>query len=291
MQNIITAVAILTHLATAQECTVYHRVVETTCAEACLTKIVGKICPRAIVVKAGHLDAGTCKDVGYTVANGTTTQKAGPCGMLTFNNYLKPATAITTTSTAATTETTTTTTTIIPLVTFDGAPKTTFQWTVVDDPVMGGKSHSTFHTSALTGIWEGLVNIVPFLHSPGFCTIRTSSDATFPDVSGTSKLKVLVRNNVTSKLTEFSLQLQTKGGVVNGRQGTYSGNVTVPNTGKWVEVSAEWSQFAFEWRGEQMKGPKLVDQLNQIEQLGLSTYFPGKVGTFDLDIKSFSAGN
>ena len=239
------------------------------------------ICPLALVLKAGHLSSGTCADSGFTVANGTTTKQAGPCGKITFDDYVKPAQESTDVD--------------IPLVTFDGNPLTNFAWKTVDDPVMGGQSHSTWSATASDGFgtWVGHVAIVPFLKAPGFCTIRTtkSSNNQFPNVSGTNTFKMMARNNVTSQLKTFTLQVETKGGVVNGRQGTYSGNVTVPNTGQWVEVEANWSDFVFQWRGQSVAGPSITTQLNQIIQLGVSTSFPGKVGSFDLEIKSLSAGN
>lgn len=262
-------------------CTTYRRIVNTTCAQSCLGKMVG-ICPIALVVKAGHLDSGTCADVGYTVANGTITQKAGPCGKITFDEFLKPSLKQLQPASND-----------IPLVTFDGSdPATTYTFETVDDPVMGGKSHSKWSSLNSVGTWIGSVAIVPFLHSPGFCTIRTTSGPQFANVTGTTKLKLLARNNATSNLQQFSLQLMTKGGVApDGRQGTYSGAVTVPNTGEWVAVEAKWEDFELQWRGEHVKGPSLTHQLDQVTQLGLSTFFPGKVGTFSLEIKEFSAGN
>ena len=209
-------------------------------------------------------------------------KKAGPCGKITFDDYLKPSHNY-----ATTTDT--------PIVTFDGSPLTTYAWKTEDDPVMGGKSSSTLIQQKGSGFgrWYGHVAIVPFLKSPGFCTIRTTSSShnQFPDVTGTTKLKMMARLNATSELDHFNLQIQTKGGVSHGMHGTYSGNITVPKTGKWVQVEAEWSDFIFQWRGEHVKGPTLSTQLDQLTQIGVSTYFPGKVGKFDIEIKEFSAGN
>ena len=284
-RSIVTCLLLATTAEATASCEVYHKVVSTTCAEACLNATVG-ICPCVLVIKGGHLTADSCKSVGFTVPNGTVDQKAGPCGKILFDNYIKPSSSLAAAAGGVSD---------LPLSTFDGAPKTTQKWAVTDDPVMGGRSHSTFNESDGVGMWAGTVAIVPFLHAPGFCTIRTGGvgvSSSFPDVSGTKKLKMMVRSNSTSILTEFSLTVETKGGVTpNGRQGTYSGNITIPNTGKWTEVESEWSNFFFEWRGEAVKGPKLMTQLNEITQIGLSTYFPGKVGTFGLEIKSFSAGN
>lgn len=181
----------------------------------------------------------------------------------------------------------------IPLATFDGTQGTTFKWDVVDDPVMGGQSHSTLDVpTAGSARWHGQVKIVPFLKAPGFCTIKTDGfRARFPDVSGTSRFKLRVRNAKGSALTRFALQLETKGGRTAFKQGTYSGNVTVPATGEWVDATASWADFELTWRGEPIKGPKLTNQLAEIEQIGISTYFPGSTGAFDLEIKSLAAGN
>jgi len=179
----------------------------------------------------------------------------------------------------------------VKLVTFDGAKSTTFKWEVIDDPVMGGRSHSTFQKDQNTGDWTGEVAIVPSLKSPGFCTIRTTGDNKFPDVTGTKVFKMKVRNAETSELTQFDLQLTTSGGHSTLKQGTYSGSISVPATGEWQEVSADWSSFDLTWRGEKINGPALPTQLAEIESVGLSTYFPGKAGNFSLDIEYMSAGN
>ena len=58
------------------------------------------------------------------------------------------------------------TATAIPLATFDGAPSTTFKFVELNDPVMGGRSHSTFDvTPSGTGSFEGTCAVVPFLHA------------------------------------------------------------------------------------------------------------------------------
>ncbi len=84
--------ATLFALPAASACDNYIKVVENVCAEACLGSTVG-ICPVSIVVDKGGLSKGSCSDSGYTQANGTTSQKAGPCGTLKFNDYVKPSLA------------------------------------------------------------------------------------------------------------------------------------------------------------------------------------------------------
>jgi hypothetical protein len=74
----------------ANACTTYRKVTGDACADSCLGTTVG-VCPVSLVVKGGDLTKGTCEDVGYTHANGTVSQKAGPCGTLVFKEYTKAA--------------------------------------------------------------------------------------------------------------------------------------------------------------------------------------------------------
>ena len=37
-------------------------------------------------------------------------------------------------------------------------------------------------------VWQGKVAIVPFLHSPGFCTVRSKDGTSFPSLVETSAL-------------------------------------------------------------------------------------------------------
>merc|ERR1712151_1155085 len=67
------------------------------------------------------------------------------------------------------------------LVTFDGAAGTTFKFTELNDPVMGGKSTGTWTLGQGFGIMDGEVVNVPSLKAPGF--IKAAADGTFPDVS------------------------------------------------------------------------------------------------------------
>ena len=59
------------------------------------------------------------------------------------------------------------------LATFDNAT-TARKWSKTDDPVMGGRSKSTFAVLLDTGIFDGTCAIVPQLKAPGFCNIETS---------------------------------------------------------------------------------------------------------------------
>lgn len=54
----------------------------------------------------------------------------------------------------------------VTLVSFSD-PALDQKWSDMNDPVMGGKSHSTFSKSSEFGTFSGLCAIVPFLKAPG----------------------------------------------------------------------------------------------------------------------------
>ena len=73
----------------------------------------------------------------------------------------------------------------------------------MDDPVMGGKSVSTFGTENGMGVFDGTCAIVPFLKAPGFCKIATSGGLLQPKFEDASAyingaLHLLVRTTTPS---------------------------------------------------------------------------------------------
>ena len=73
----------------------------------------------------------------------------------------------------------------------------THTWKTMNDPVMGGKSHSSFHIDKNDGkgVFDGEVVDVPFLHAPGFITVR--GNGKYPDVSSCTSLVLKARTNET----------------------------------------------------------------------------------------------
>ena len=70
----------------------------------------------------------------------------------------------------------------VPLVTFDGAPGTTFKFVELNDPVMGGQSTGKWNvTKGEFGTMKGEVVDVPSLSAPGF--IKACADGKFADAS------------------------------------------------------------------------------------------------------------
>merc|ERR1719393_272190 len=88
----------------------------------------------------------------------------------------------------------------LSLVTFDGAPGTTFKFTEMNDPVMGGESTGDFtvDTARSVGVFAGEVVNVPKLKAPGFLKASTSAGyftkGSFADARGTTHLVLRVRS-------------------------------------------------------------------------------------------------
>jgi len=75
-------------------CSHYSRLEDGVCADACLKSFVGA-CPVGLVASEGNLKKKSCKSQGYTEKDGTLSQKAGPCGSITFDLFNKgPKTSI-----------------------------------------------------------------------------------------------------------------------------------------------------------------------------------------------------
>lgn len=59
------------------------------------------------------------------------------------------------------------------LATFDGATGTSYSWSDMNDPVMGGLSRSSFAVAGGEATFQGTCAIVPFLKAAGFCKVAT----------------------------------------------------------------------------------------------------------------------
>eukprot|EP00299_Pterocystis_sp_00344_P018671 c9316_g1_i1.p1 GENE.c9316_g1_i1~~c9316_g1_i1.p1 ORF type:complete len:425 (+),score=80.29 c9316_g1_i1:67-1341(+) len=74
----------------ASDCTTYRKEADGACADTCLGDTEG-LCPTSIIVQYGGLSKGSCNSDGFTKADGSISQAAGPCGTLTFNKWVKPS--------------------------------------------------------------------------------------------------------------------------------------------------------------------------------------------------------
>lgn len=184
------------------------------------------------------------------------------------------------------------TATSVAIATFDGEKATTRKWQPVNDPVMGGQSKSTFAVDGekKLGEWVGEVKIVPFLRSPGFCTLQTPGlfeTADFPDLSGTEGLVARLRQSIPDGLSNFSMMIRTKKS--SSPEEAYSAFFTAG-----VDMSdnfVPWDSFACTRRGQPVPGcPALNTQLADLGSIGFSTSFPGKAGKFAVELEALSAG-
>lgn len=183
----------------------------------------------------------------------------------------------------------------LTIFTFDGAKGTTYPWEAVNDPVMGGQSNSTITIDlrAGLGMWNGEVKIVPFLKSPGFCTMQSPGlrkKTNFPSVEGFSGIVVTARAS-NSKLKNFQISFRTNGAVHGEKEGQYTAPFTLESDStEFVERFVPWADFECNWRGEKVSWcPDIKTQLSEINNVGIMTAFPGQVGTFHVEIKSISA--
>lgn len=67
----------------------YSRNDSSTCAESALETYVGP-CSRRVVVFFGRLQTHRCHELGFLLPSHRMYVRAGPCGMLKFDVYIKP---------------------------------------------------------------------------------------------------------------------------------------------------------------------------------------------------------
>jgi len=277
--------------ADADGCTTYNKVANGVCAEDCLGSTVG-ICPVAFIVKGGGLSEGTCASLGFTKEGGSISQKAGPCGTLTFKTYTKPsgpvAGALPSTQLGADE---------IVLATFDGASKTTHTWTELNDPVMGGRSTGSFSlTGNGTGLFKGEVVDVPSLQAPGFIKVQTQDTSPFADIS--SCKSIVIRARAGASYDGYRFQFGTKRGLFcsffsSGFKAHFA--ISASEDFQRVEIPIEsFSDCNSDSTGEPSKlcskDPRVCPDQKTLQDVKTIAFWgEGKAGTVDLEIKSVSA--
>merc|ERR1711879_176807 len=142
------------------------------------------------------------------------------------------------------------------LVTFDGAAGTTFKFTELNDPVMGGKSVGTWSLGNGFGIMDGEVVDVPSLKAPGF--VKAAADGSFPDVSAfiDGSLVLTVRTSTPDykgyRVTFVSGAASPSfscagGGSLPFSRGCYKQKFSVPAGSDFVEVKLPFNTFSDKW--------------------------------------------
>jgi len=142
------------------------------------------------------------------------------------------------------------------LVSFDGAAGTTFKFTELNDPVMGGKSTGTWSVGDGFGILDGEVVNVPSLKAPGF--IKAATDGKFPDVSSffTGSLVLKVRTT-TPEYAGYRVSFASGaaspsfscagGGNLPFSRGCFKQKFSVPAGPDFVEVKLPFNTFSDKW--------------------------------------------
>jgi len=187
----------------------------------------------------------------------------------------------------------------VDLVTFDGSDGSTFGWKLVNDPVMGGVSNSTWTVDKEDSMahWVGDCNIVPSLKAPGFCNAETSNGllSNFNDARGFTHISFLIRSRQDYKGMKVSFAANT----FNPQFKCFKSDFNVTSNGGWQIVHIPMKSFSNEWSastGEPTKTcaqhpevcPKDSD-LAKIQQIGF--WMEGVEGHFDVDIKWVRATN
>lgn len=203
----------------------------------------------------------------------------------------------------------------LKLVTFNAGNLT---WVAMNDPVMGGKSHSAYKQEEDSGVFSGTCAIVPFLKAPGFCKISTSHrlfhPLHFPDASGfIGGALYLEARSTTPDYAGFKVAFTAKN-TTRPRPGmhhagpSFKSDFVVPAGADFQQVripfgtfSVDWSEFTGECdtldpSGEQhvccsAAHPDVCPREWHLRQLtGFEVWAEGKEGDFEIELKSISAG-
>jgi len=188
---------------------------------------------------------------------------------------------------------------IIPLITFGDkkeASHSDFELHVLDDPVMGGESHSesTLVDEKYTYVsWNGTVVDVPKLSAPGFCSVETTHYTTtlMNDVSSSTELSLKVRSK-TPSYQGFKISFATKF-TDHPIFSSFKSDFFLKPSQEWQFISIPFDKFTSDWSAYTGNSitpcsadhkevcPKTED-LETIKQITISA--EGVNGPFDLDV-------
>jgi len=134
----------------------------------------------------------------------------------------------------------------VTVATFDGAEGSTLTWRAFNDPVMGGKSVSSFHidTAKQVGVWNGTCAIVPQLGAPGFITAQSTGSTR--DVSNCKNLVLNVNSATNYTGYRVSFGVDHYPGAHTLYSYGYKSNFTAP-VGEFQDVVLPFSGFTLNW--------------------------------------------
>jgi hypothetical protein len=192
----------------------------------------------------------------------------------------------------------------IPLVSFaaDASPSLTHTWTALNDPVMGGKSHSTVFVSDGVLKFVGTCAIVPSLGAPGFITAQTGrgygpgalGNETFVDVSSCEGLTIVAKDYTKGyKGYRFSFG----NGHAPGGFHAYGFKANLhPPAGSFGAVSIPFANFTDNWNGATGKAahscaerPEFCPDHSTLTNMKtISIWGEGVEGDVHLEVKSIA---
>jgi len=207
----------------------------------------------------------------------------------------------------------------VTLATFDHAKGTTFSWRAMNDPVMGGRSHSTFAVEGSEGHFKGTCAVVPFLKAPGFCKVGTQRSLVFsaPHFADASRFidgaLLLEVETSTPEYGGFKVAFGAKGakrpgGAVHHSPPSFKAGFKVPGKGRTVvrvpfsSFSVDWSDYTgrcdtkdprdgFQHHCCSAEHPEVCPGAEHLAEItGLELWAEGVAGDFDIKIASIAAG-
>uniref|UniRef100_A0A7S2RXS1 NADH:ubiquinone oxidoreductase intermediate-associated protein 30 domain-containing protein n=1 Tax=Eucampia antarctica TaxID=49252 RepID=A0A7S2RXS1_9STRA len=156
----------------------------------------------------------------------------------------------------------------------------------INDPVMGGSSHSSQEQKKDFLYWHGEVKNVWFLKSPGFCIVQTAGEQSFPQNLGDFAGISYVVNISHDMLLPLTAQLNNGAWSSEGYPITY--HAILQNVSSYdgkVELFAPWSSFTGMFHGKEVTAPALnTVGLSKVDRLGLSTFYSHKAGEFSVEL-------
>jgi hypothetical protein len=207
----------------------------------------------------------------------------------------------------------------VTLATFDKAKGNTYTWQAMNDPVMGGKSHSSFDVEASEGHFKGTCAIVPFLKAPGFCKVSTSGSIFwgYPHFADASKFiggaLYLEVETTTPEYAGFLVAFGAKnatrpGGAMHHSPPSFKAGFKVPGKARTTvkvpfnSFSVDWSDFTgrcdtkdpnngYQHHCCSPEHPEVCPTAQHLSQItGLEIWAEGVAGDFDIKIVSIGAG-
>jgi len=174
----------------------------------------------------------------------------------------------------------------------------THSWDVMNDPVMGGKSTSSYVNEDGIAKFTGVCAIVSFLQAPGFVTLQTGrygqgNTETFPDVSTCTALKVVMKSNVP--YDGYRISFGAKRGKMRHGMGYKAPALTVPS--EFDAVVLPFRDFSLHWdegTGDILTScsddESVCPDLETLRDMkALAFWGEGVEGEVSLEIKSISA--